>query len=339
MTEPLHDPIMLDNLPMIAADRGKCSLILALQAALRYLGHVHDYDYLMGLSGAGFIFYADPRKPNVAEWADMMRDHWLDAISDATGRTISALAADGDHFERDPGDHFRARFAESIRGNLESGLPSLAYGCFETAHWDIISGVSEGRLLLRSLHNQTSSTGLIDRIQPYEQNTTWPSKIILIGAEKPLSDSPSLIRRSIEIGLEVGGIACSTDDFQVTGPSAFKAWADILLNGRNCAPDEAHQHLRAVLLDARISLERFLRWVQSELPYEIGKEIKLARAQFAKSYEVLLSMSITKSDLGQDDRRSKIAHDIISLKEIEAEAFGHLKAAYEKSDGLKQVKR
>jgi len=52
--------VVLERVPMISVDRGRCTLVLEMQAVLEYLGQSVDYDYLMGVSGAGFLFYVNP---------------------------------------------------------------------------------------------------------------------------------------------------------------------------------------------------------------------------------------------------------------------------------------
>ncbi len=332
--KPTSKAIILKDVPMMSVDRGQCTLVLALQAALKYLGQTYDYDYLMGVSGAGFMFYVNLKQPADVEWCEVMRDRWLHVISDAVGHELRLIDIDEALFDSDPEKHFYSQFVKDVIASLEAGRPCLAYTCFDGPQWDIISGFSEGRLLCRSIHNPLSTSGLIDQIQPYEHNTLWPSKIILIGQEKSISSRLDLIRRSIEVGLEIGrGLTDGEGKTHSTGPSAMSVWADLLHEEPDQEATRGHQRLVKTLIDARISLERFLRWVQVEAPRELGRQVRFARNHFARSFETLTTIDITEESLAEEGSRLRIADDIRSLEGIETQAFNCLEIVY---DGMKK---
>ena len=328
--KPAAKPIILKDVPMVPQDRGQCTLVLALQTALTYVGQTYDYDYLMGVSGAGFLFYVNPEQPAVVEWCETLRDRWLHVTSEAVGRELRLVDVDEALFHSDPEKHFYARFGKDVIASLEARRPCLAYTCFEGPQWDIISGFSEGRLLCRSIHNPISSSGLIDQIQPYEHNTLWPSKIVLIGQEKSIGSRLDLIRRSIEVGLEIGrGLTDDAGKTPFAGPSAMSVWADLLHEEPDRKAIKGHQRLMKTLIDARISLERFLRWVQAEAPRELGPDVRFARNQFTRSFETLMSIDITEETLAEEGSRLRIADDIRSLEGIETQAFNCLEIVHE----------
>lgn len=321
---------ILKDVPMMPVDRGRCTLVLALQTALKFLGQTFDYDYLMGLSGAGYLFYANPEQPAVVEWCEAMRERWLHIISDAVGIELRLAEGDKTLFDTDPEKHFYTRFGKEVVESLDSRRPCLAYSCFEGPQWDIISGFSGGRLLCRSIHNPISPSGLIERIQPYEYNTLWPSRVVLIGQEKNVSPRDDLIRKSIEVGFEIGrGLTNGEGSRPLTGPSALSVWADVLQKKHDHKAMKGHQRLRRTLIDSRISLERFLRWVQSEVGQELGPDVHFAREHFAKSFEVLMSIDISDDALAQETSRLKIADEIRLLEGTEAQAFEHLERVHE----------
>ena len=326
---------ILKDVPMMPVDPGRCTLVLALQTALKFLGQAFDYDYLMGLSGAGYLFYANPEQPAVIEWCEAMRERWLHIISDAVGIELRLAEGDRTLFDSDPEKHFYAQFGKAVTDSLDSRRPCLAYSCFEGPQWDIISGFSGGRLLCRSIHNPISPSGLIERIQPYEYNTLWPSRVIVLGQEKTVCPRADLIRRSIEVCFEIGrGLTDGEGNRPLTGPSALGVWADVLQKEHNHKAMKGHQQLRRTLIDSRISLERFLRWVQAEVGQEFGPDVHFARKHFAKSFEILMSIDISDEAMAQEASRLKIADDIRSLEETEARAFGHLERVHE---GMKKT--
>lgn len=315
---------------MVPVDRGRCALVLALQTAMKYLGQTVDYDYLMGVSGAAFLFYVNRDQPVVAEWCEAMRERWLHIISDALGLELRLVDMDKTAFDSDPEEHFHTQFGNEVIGSLEARRPCLAYSCFEGGKWDIITGFSDGRLLCRSIHNPVSTSGLIDHIQPYEYNTLWPSKIILIGEKKRITPRVDLIRRSLEVGLKIGrGLTNGQGQKTLTGPCALSRWADLLCEEPNRGAAEGHQRLKRTFIDSRLSLERFLRWVQSELGPELGPEVGFAREHFARSFEILMSIDMTDEAMSEEGSRLRIADDVRSLEGIERQAFRHLERVHE----------
>ena len=330
--------MVLERVPMISVDRGRCTLVLAMQAVLEYLGQSVDYDYLMGVSGAGFLFYVNPKEPIAAKWCEAMRERWVHVVSDAVGLELRLMDTDEALLQHDPESHFYGAFGREVVESLEAGRPCLGFTCFEGPQWDIIAGFSEGRLLCRSIHNKTSSSGLIGHIQPYDSNELWPSKIILIGQKKSVSPRLEMIAKALEVGLEIGrGICDDTGSGPLTGPLALSAWAELLLERTSPKDLAAHQKLRSTLIDSRISLERFLRWVETELGRELGPDVGRARRRFSESFRTLLTTDFTEETMADRDSWRKVIQRIRSLQEVESEAFGHLESVHNDLNAFGQV--
>ncbi|HUT03990.1 MAG TPA: hypothetical protein VM163_08890 [bacterium] len=330
--KPEGRSVVLERVPMMSVDRGRCTLVLAIQTVLRYLGQKVDYDYLMGMSGAGFLFYVNPKEPVAAKWCEAMRERWLHIVSDAVGLELRLVDTEETLFARDPEAHFYKAFGKEVVESLESRRPCLGFTCFKGPQWDVIAGFSDGRLLCRSIHNKTSSSGLIDRIQPYDRNELWPSKIIVLGQEKSVPPRLEMIAKAIEVGLEIGrGICDDAGSGPLTGPLALSAWAELLAERASANDLAAHEQLRKTLIDSRISLERFLRWVETELGRELGPDVGRARKRFSESFEMLLSTDFTEETMADGDSCGRAVQRIRSLQEIESEAFRYLESVH---DGL-----
>ena len=279
------------------------------------------------LSGAGFMFYADSGQSNLEDWCETMRERYLSNLSAAIGLSLGLIEKDGPLFGKDPEHHFYRRFGSRVIESLEAGKPVLAYNCTNGQTWDIVSGFSNGRLLCRSVHDRTSPSGLIDRIQPYEPNASWPLRIVLIGDERDRPSSSDLIRSAIEAAIEIGeGLHNGVDKAPVTGPTLLTVWADAVSQEPTSGEIRGHQRVRKTLIDARISLERFLRWVAMELGSRESKRIiDSVRKHFARSFEILMSTDISENTMADKGARQGIVERIRSLHATETSAFEALR--------------
>jgi len=323
------ESLVLEGIPMMAKDQGCCTLILALQAALKFIGLPADYDYLMGVSGAGFMFWASSKHKDLGEWCEMMRERYICSLGDALGIEMSLVEPDEALFSQDAEKHFYTRFGSQVATSLEAKRPVLAYGCFEHAAWDVIAGFSHGRLLCRSICNKTSPSGLAEHIQPYDPNQLWPSKIILLGNTKPGLGQEETIRVSLEQSVQIGrGLGHPSGKDAVTGPAAIGLWAR-RLSGRQTEDAIAkHQRLRSVLIDARVSLERYLRWVSLHLGPEFETSLSKARQKFRETFETLASIDISPATLLEPNLRKQIAARIDALQASERAAFDSLEVVH-----------
>ncbi|MCD6328508.1 hypothetical protein J7M28_13275 [bacterium] len=324
-----HDTFILENIPMVLEDQGCCSLILSLQAALKYLGIPLDYDYLMGMSGAGFMFYADENS-ETSLWCEAQRHAQIAHVGDAVGFDTHTICCDKSLFDMDPEGHFYRIFGAEVAKSLKIGRPILAFGCLGNPEWEIIAGLENGRLLCRSMRNPQSGSGLADHIQPYEVNTSWPVMMITIGdIRERLNDLEAIaraIKKAIDMTLSSRRISnnesrADAAGLSIMGPDAFALWAKRLADKPTARAILGHQRVLKTLLDARISLKRFLRWVGLQQNAKHTPAVKSIENCFQETVDVLMSVDLSHEAMADSDSRQKVVQEIESLRAIEASAF------------------
>lgn len=317
----------------MSQDQGRCTLILAIQTVLEYMGYGVDYDYLMGISGVGFMFYVQNGESSLDASCEAMRERYLSNVSNALGLGLKLVEGDAALFARDPEQHFYKHLGEKTVKSLHARRPVLAYNCIKGHTWDVVSGFAEGRLLCRSVHNRTSSSGLVELIQPYSPNELWPSRIILVGESQERTSASRLIRQSIEAAAQIGrGFDRGEAGPSVAVPAMLDTWAKAL--AQEPAGEAAiltHERLRQALIDARASLERYLRWVLVELSnLEQRRTVNAVREYFAKSFRLFLSIDLSLDAMANEETRQRAADTIRAASEFEAKAFDALQDLHEK---------
>lgn len=125
----------LDRIPRFPASRREtASFVLAARAAFALLGRPFAYDYLMGLSGAAFLFAAHPARSCVREWIGPLEDLYAEFLGESLG--FQLIPAGWEPEGR--GEAVEAPVV--LRQSLQEGYPTLALG-----RWEGIGGGSGSR--------------------------------------------------------------------------------------------------------------------------------------------------------------------------------------------------
>jgi len=120
-----------------ASRRETCSFVLSVRTAFAILGRPFAYDYLMGLSGAAFLFAAHSSLACVRAWIGPIEDLYAEFLGHSLGFQMVPAAWD-------PEEAGEATGAPAVlRQSLEEGFPSLALGGWPEAHGS--GGTDAGR--------------------------------------------------------------------------------------------------------------------------------------------------------------------------------------------------
>lgn len=188
-----------------------CSFSWSIQALLGSLGSNVSSFEIQGYSLNAFAIWAHPHQP-VKLWSEAFCDMFVEMLLRSLGLRGELLEVPPE--ERDLIGHFLNHWAARVEANLRAGVPVAACGAWTEAVWGIItSWDSSGRVI----------KGFIPGVEEEIENTSWPSKILVVAGSSVKPDTASNGKLVLGNILALGDNRFSKDSW-VSGTDAYVLW-------------------------------------------------------------------------------------------------------------------
>ncbi|MDF2801004.1 MAG: hypothetical protein K0S61_907 [Anaerocolumna sp.] len=222
------DRLILENIPKLSWDKGMdCTWAGALTVCMNYLGETYSYEYIMGVSGAGYRLAFTP----VWDYSS------VDALV-AFDYAKSAFRALGyEHWWADRIDKSKRTIERNnIMKDLQAGKPVIAINLRIAPEWGLITGYTDKgkKFLCRTYFDQDIFDKYEDQVdyfkdtKGYLEVDCWPFALEHIGNKIDKPDDKENLYNSLRILVESHEAKVSRNYYQ--GAEAYEKWIEALKN-------------------------------------------------------------------------------------------------------------
>jgi hypothetical protein len=261
--------LILDGVPRAGFNVHLSPFPGSLYAVLEYLGDRHDYDYLMGVTGAAFRRLWNRDDGGNVDLS-FFRDPPFRLVFDALGYEWRMVPADKD------------AMLAAIKESLSRGIPLISFGIIGPPEAGIVTGYDQdGAVLYGWSYFQPDGNRYYEKSDWFEtQAKSAVGGLIVIGNRKPSTPSQhDVLVTSLEWAID---LECTSNrpeiPSHVSGLSAYDGWADGLDADADFPPDRPDvMEQRAmihgdqcIMVEERRDAARFLRRIKADAPPAAG---------------------------------------------------------------------
>jgi DNA-binding transcriptional ArsR family regulator len=233
----------------------------------------YDYNDLMGLSGVAFKLFFNKNK---WDFAAGMGSHspFREQLLTAIGYDLLSIELENNSVAA------REKMVDSIRKEIDSVRPILAFDLITPEDWGLIVGYVDDKLLVRTYNENPNKTlkkywesiGWIQKdqgtIDDYYIGDNFPQEILVFRKTNPIINENEMIREALKFTVETmqrPEIAVGSEVY-ANGIQAYDRWIETLENDEyfNKLNDKEltlHTHMNAwvydVLFDSRLAAMQF----------------------------------------------------------------------------------